>query len=106
MKAQIRALPRWLIFGALFLLLLTFVAPLGYRSRLDHLSCAECRSLRYVSTSSYCGIPLESADRIELAPSVPPDHVHRWWRYSLHQTRGFTTGLACKPYRYEDHTSN
>src|SRR5262245_7438951 len=81
---------------------LTAGGTLSYRSDLDYLSCAGCRSFRYVSTRSIFGIPFSHSERVELASSIPGGHVHEWWRYSLHTSTLLSTTLACKVHRFAD----
>ena len=80
------------------------ILALPYRSAVIYSSCAECRSTRVLTTRSYLGIPLAGSDRLDLAPGVSSEHVHRWWRYSSHRTSGSLTTLSCKPFTFENDT--
>jgi hypothetical protein len=90
----------------LLLLVIPTLLALPYRRTETYLSCAQCRSTRVVSSSSYFGVPFPASDHTEVGPHVPAGHQHSWWRYSLHRTSGFITTLGCKATKYEDGISN
>ena len=81
---------------------LVAVGVTTYRSTLDHLSCAGCRSVRYVASRSIFGVRFWRSERTQLSSSVPGAHVHDWWRYSLHTSTAMWTKFACKPHIFAD----
>ena len=85
-----------------FVLAVLVCAATTYRSALDHLSCAGCRSFRFVTTRSVFGVEFWHSEEVRLSANVPPGHVHRWWRFSLHTDTAFSTTFACKAKQFED----
>src|SRR5258706_5401483 len=75
-----------------------------YRSTVDHLSCARCRSLRDDYSSSGFGLRFSHSEITQLSTNVGVGHVHRWWRYSHYTATAVSKSVACKPYRFEDKT--
>ena len=75
-----------------------------YRSTLDHQSCADCRSFRYIKARSVFRIPISRSVWLDLAPTVPTGHRHKWWHYSRHTGSLVGTAFACAPHRFEDGT--
>jgi hypothetical protein len=82
---------------------LLVLALITCRSSLDHQSCLGCRGFRFVHTRSIYGIPFWRSERLQFPSGFPArDHVHDWWRYSLHTSTAISTTFACSPHRFAD----
>ena len=61
------------------LVAVTFVISLGWRTRIDYLSCDKCRSLKTVTTKALWGVTLLKREN-STSTLGQLDCTHNWWR--------------------------